>query len=186
MLELSEEEIKARADAVSREHLASNALLERLHTEEGDAQNKLTQLAHYTKEGIDKQPVYLKPPKGGKLREYQMKGLEWMVSLYNNKLNGILADEMGLGKTVQVGKAMQQQQLQSACHTLLHLQHPCHKVGAMLCTVVCCVLHAAHALQRRTTQFVLCSPCGMMAPTVVPTCASHTMTLCCWLAPQFL
>lgn len=29
-------------------------------------------------------------------------GLEWMVSLYNNKLNGILADEMGLGKTVQV------------------------------------------------------------------------------------
>jgi hypothetical protein len=31
-----------------------------------------------------------------------MTGLEWMVSLYNNKLNGILADEMGLGKTVQV------------------------------------------------------------------------------------
>lgn len=31
-----------------------------------------------------------------------MTGLRWMVSLYNNKLNGILADEMGLGKTVQV------------------------------------------------------------------------------------
>ena len=30
-----------------------------------------------------------------------MKGLEWMVSLYNNALNGILADEMGLGKTIQ-------------------------------------------------------------------------------------
>ena len=30
-----------------------------------------------------------------------MKGLEWMVSLYNNHLNGILADEMGLGKTIQ-------------------------------------------------------------------------------------
>lgn len=30
-----------------------------------------------------------------------MKGLEWMVSLYNNNLNGILADEMGLGKTIQ-------------------------------------------------------------------------------------
>ena len=27
--------------------------------------------------------------------------LEWMVSLYNNSLNGILADEMGLGKTIQ-------------------------------------------------------------------------------------
>lgn len=27
--------------------------------------------------------------------------MEWMVSLYNNNLNGILADEMGLGKTIQ-------------------------------------------------------------------------------------
>jgi SNF2 family DNA or RNA helicase len=33
----------------------------------------------------------------------QMLGLKWLVSLYNNHLNGILADEMGLGKTVQVG-----------------------------------------------------------------------------------
>lgn len=32
---------------------------------------------------------------------FQLKGLEWMVSLYNNNLNGILADEMGLGKTIQ-------------------------------------------------------------------------------------
>lgn len=35
------------------------------------------------------------------LRDYQKLGLRWMVSLYNNGLNGILADEMGLGKTVQ-------------------------------------------------------------------------------------
>ena len=33
---------------------------------------------------------------GGDLKEYQLAGLHWMVSLYNNKLNGILADEMGL------------------------------------------------------------------------------------------
>lgn len=33
---------------------------------------------------------------------YQLSGLRWLVSLYNNHLNGILADEMGLGKTVQV------------------------------------------------------------------------------------
>lgn len=38
---------------------------------------------------------------GGKLKPYQVRGLEWLVSLYNNNLNGILADEMGLGKTVQ-------------------------------------------------------------------------------------
>ena len=31
----------------------------------------------------------------------QIRGLEWLVSLYNNNLNGILADEMGLGKTIQ-------------------------------------------------------------------------------------
>jgi SNF2 family DNA or RNA helicase len=31
----------------------------------------------------------------------QLKGLQWLVSLFNNNLNGILADEMGLGKTIQ-------------------------------------------------------------------------------------
>ena len=30
----------------------------------------------------------------GRLKEYQVLGLEWLVSLYNNNLNGILADEM--------------------------------------------------------------------------------------------
>lgn len=31
---------------------------------------------------------------GGSLKDYQVKGLQWMISLYNNRLNGILADEM--------------------------------------------------------------------------------------------
>ena len=35
------------------------------------------------------------------MKEYQLKGLEWMVSLYNNQLNGILVDEMGLEKMIQ-------------------------------------------------------------------------------------
>ncbi|KAI8096387.1 SNF2 family N-terminal domain-containing protein [Halteromyces radiatus] len=38
---------------------------------------------------------------GGKLREYQVQGLNWMISLFENGINGILADEMGLGKTLQ-------------------------------------------------------------------------------------
>ncbi len=38
---------------------------------------------------------------GAKMREYQLDGLEWLISLYENGLNGILADEMGLGKTLQ-------------------------------------------------------------------------------------
>ena len=37
----------------------------------------------------------------GKMRPYQLQGLNWMVSLHHNGLNGILADEMGLGKTLQ-------------------------------------------------------------------------------------
>ncbi|KAG0008550.1 hypothetical protein BGZ80_003319 [Entomortierella chlamydospora] len=43
-------------------------------------------------------PAYIK---NGTLRDYQIQGLNWMVSLYKNGINGILADEMGLGKTLQ-------------------------------------------------------------------------------------
>lgn len=56
------------------------------------------EVAHQIKEPVTEQASILV---GGKLKEYQVKGLEWMVSLYNNHLNGILADEMGLGKTIQ-------------------------------------------------------------------------------------
>jgi ATP-dependent DNA helicase len=38
---------------------------------------------------------------GGKMRTYQLEGLEWLKTLWMNGLCGILADEMGLGKTVQ-------------------------------------------------------------------------------------
>ena len=37
----------------------------------------------------------------GDLKKYQLKGLQWLVSLYEQGINGILADEMGLGKTIQ-------------------------------------------------------------------------------------
>ena len=55
-------------------------------------------VAHRIKEEVHAQPSILV---GGSLKEYQLKGLQWMISLYNNNLNGILADEMGLGKTIQ-------------------------------------------------------------------------------------
>lgn len=32
------------------------------------------------------------------LKEYQLKGLNWLATLYEQGINGILADEMGLGK----------------------------------------------------------------------------------------
>lgn len=55
-------------------------------------------VAHRIKEEVHEQANILV---GGTLKEYQLKGLQWMLSLYNNNLNGILADEMGLGKTIQ-------------------------------------------------------------------------------------
>jgi ATP-dependent DNA helicase len=45
-----------------------------------------------------RQPKYVT---GGTMRSYQLEGLEWLISLYENGINGILADEMGLGKTIQ-------------------------------------------------------------------------------------
>uniref|UniRef100_A0A8C2G8M6 SWI/SNF related, matrix associated, actin dependent regulator of chromatin, subfamily a, member 5 n=1 Tax=Cyprinus carpio TaxID=7962 RepID=A0A8C2G8M6_CYPCA len=47
---------------------------------------------------FDDSPSYVK---NGKLRDYQVRGLNWLISLYENGINGILADEMGLGKTLQ-------------------------------------------------------------------------------------
>uniref|UniRef100_A0A8C4V2D1 SWI/SNF related, matrix associated, actin dependent regulator of chromatin, subfamily a, member 2 n=1 Tax=Falco tinnunculus TaxID=100819 RepID=A0A8C4V2D1_FALTI len=55
-------------------------------------------VAHAITERVEKQSSLLI---NGTLKHYQLQGLEWMVSLYNNNLNGILADEMGLGKTIQ-------------------------------------------------------------------------------------
>ncbi|KAL8999532.1 MAG: hypothetical protein Q9169_001620 [Polycauliona sp. 2 TL-2023] len=37
----------------------------------------------------------------GEMRDYQVAGLNWLVSLHENGISGILADEMGLGKTLQ-------------------------------------------------------------------------------------
>ena len=53
---------------------------------------------HVLNESITTQPISLT---GGTLQPYQLFGIEFLVSLYNNQLNGILADEMGLGKTIQ-------------------------------------------------------------------------------------
>ena len=43
-------------------------------------------------------PPYIK---FGKMRDYQVRGLNWMIGLFEKGVNGILADEMGLGKTLQ-------------------------------------------------------------------------------------
>lgn len=56
------------------------------------------EITHTVTEEIKTQPKNIE---GGTLKSYQIIGLQWLVSLYNNNLHGILADEMGLGKTIQ-------------------------------------------------------------------------------------
>ncbi|KAL9290473.1 putative ATP-dependent DNA helicase CHR12 [Arabidopsis thaliana] len=63
-----------------------------------EGQRQYNSAIHSIQEKVTEQPSLLE---GGELRSYQLEGLQWMVSLFNNNLNGILADEMGLGKTIQ-------------------------------------------------------------------------------------
>ncbi|KAI9306125.1 SNF2 family N-terminal domain-containing protein [Cunninghamella echinulata] len=66
---------------------------------------------------------------GGTLREYQVQGLNWMISLFENGINGILADEMGLGKTLQT------------ISFLGYLKHVRHMKGPHLVVVPKSTLH---------------------------------------------
>ncbi|KAI4317782.1 hypothetical protein L6164_025624 [Bauhinia variegata] len=63
-----------------------------------EGQRQYNSAIHSIQEKVTEQPSCLQ---GGELRPYQIEGLQWMLSLFNNNLNGILADEMGLGKTIQ-------------------------------------------------------------------------------------
>ncbi|XP_017778534.1 PREDICTED: chromatin-remodeling complex ATPase chain Iswi isoform X2 [Nicrophorus vespilloides] len=69
-------------------------------TEQEEDEELLAETNAKTKQStrFDVSPHYIKH---GEMRDYQIRGLNWMVSLYDNGINGILADEMGLGKTLQ-------------------------------------------------------------------------------------
>jgi ATP-dependent helicase STH1/SNF2 len=88
----------------SQRRWGGDAVVEEEDDEEMDSEDESKpkvdyyEVAHRIKEEIHQQSGNLV---GGLLKEYQLKGLQWMISLYNNNLNGILADEMGLGKTIQ-------------------------------------------------------------------------------------
>ncbi|KAI9110091.1 hypothetical protein K1719_019132 [Acacia pycnantha] len=96
---LSEEEVRAAAACAGEEVMIRNRFMEMNAPKDSSSVSKYYSLAHAVNEKVLRQPSMLR---AGTLRDYQLVGLQWMLSLYNNKLNGILADEMGLGKTVQV------------------------------------------------------------------------------------
>ncbi|EXJ60262.1 adenosinetriphosphatase [Cladophialophora yegresii CBS 114405] len=95
--EAAEEEAKARK-VVSRKGGAAGANKRKTEQEE-DAE-----LLRDEKRGTASQTVFRESPtfiQGGEMRDYQVAGLNWLVSLHENGISGILADEMGLGKTLQ-------------------------------------------------------------------------------------
>ncbi|KAI0223995.1 chromatin remodeling complex Adenosinetriphosphatase [Massospora cicadina] len=123
LLSLDAEKIKRYSFLLGKSQLFSNFLkfnkvpgLEELITERAKASPRKSDTRHRKTEAEEddylvklgeeadqvsfftESPFYIR----GKMRDYQVHGLNWMVSLYENGLNGILADEMGLGKTLQV------------------------------------------------------------------------------------
>ncbi|CEG70964.1 Putative ATP dependent chromatin remodeling factor [Rhizopus microsporus] len=71
---------------------------------DGDVNKAIREEENKTDESKIKPTISARQPAlvtGGVLRDYQLAGVEWLISLWENGLNGILADEMGLGKTLQ-------------------------------------------------------------------------------------
>ena len=65
-------------------------------TEQEEDEELLTDLNHTKKNMVqfDESPTFIK---NGTMRDYQVRGLNWMISLFENGINGILADEMVSG-----------------------------------------------------------------------------------------
>mmetsp|Transcript_23315 Transcript_23315/g.44503 ORF Transcript_23315/g.44503 Transcript_23315/m.44503 type:complete len:1563 (+) Transcript_23315:317-5005(+) len=62
------------------------------------------QLVQAKKRGQVLQPKPIPQPAciiNGQMRDYQLRGLNWMIMMHYNGMNPILGDEMGLGKTCQ-------------------------------------------------------------------------------------
>ena len=66
----------------------------------GDAESMRQQQSAVHMCRLTTQPSIVSKVKG-QMRDYQLEGLNWIVNLYIQGINGILADEMGLGKTLQ-------------------------------------------------------------------------------------
>jgi len=66
--------------------------------EEEDEEIMAAQMKGKTLTRLTVQPECIK---FGTMRSYQIEGLNWLINLYEQGINGILADEMGLGKTLQ-------------------------------------------------------------------------------------
>eukprot|EP00127_Corallochytrium_limacisporum_P002041 Clim_evm29s99 gene=Clim_evmTU29s99 len=83
---------------------ATKDLEKKYDIEEALDQSQGTELSNGNDAGLSRNEDGIVQPalvSGGQLRDYQLEGVEWMIGLWENGLNGILGDEMGLGKTLQ-------------------------------------------------------------------------------------
>jgi SNF2 family DNA or RNA helicase len=90
--------LSARAEEEQADSLKSGREMDPSFSEMVPVSGNYYETAHVKSEQV-RQPSILT---GGDLKEYQLSGLQWLVSLYNNRLNGILADEMGLGECLHI------------------------------------------------------------------------------------
>ncbi|KAG6832455.1 hypothetical protein H0H92_001501 [Tricholoma furcatifolium] len=86
--------------------------------EKADASNQKAPLVDLDSDELNFQnptslsgPLTIGQPKMlmAQLKEYQLKGLNWLATLYEQGINGILADEMGLGKATSTLHNWQQE-----------------------------------------------------------------------------
>lgn len=93
--------LKAAAIANAQNAIQEAQSKARAFNQQDDAMDEEGELNFQNPTGMGevdiKQPEMLQ----AQLKEYQLKGLNWLANLYEQGINGILADEMGLGKTVQ-------------------------------------------------------------------------------------
>ena len=91
--EQSEGEVKAKGKAKGKGSKGKGRT--RLTEAAEDASMMKTAQAGRRVTRLETQPTLIK---NGTMRAYQLEGLNWMIKLFDNGVNGILADEMGLGE----------------------------------------------------------------------------------------
>lgn len=90
----------SKAKGKDKKKSAAKGRRGRMSEAAGDAESMRQQQNDVHLCRMSTQPSIISKRKGT-MRDYQIEGLNWIVNLYIQGINGILADEMGLGKTLQ-------------------------------------------------------------------------------------
>ena len=101
----------------------------------------------------DKKHIFQQPgnlAEGCFLKDYQLEGVRWLVSLFENGIRGVLADEMGLGKMVCCDRMILCNSVSKICaHTLYDFTGK---------TIQCIALIAHLLVQNVSGPFLIVAP----------------------------